>query len=396
MTDILKGNTDPSENGVWSDYAQITAGNGTRRPAALKTGTSNDAKDLNAYGYLAPPSNEGRKNGEYALSVGVWAGNSNGSPVTSVANPVFSLDVAAPLWDAFITDVTRNWEVRDFPRPSGLSSYRVDAWTGHVPSPYSRRQYDELFVTGTAPTADPYIRSLEVIKGSDGRWYRWDDRCEGTPRTRGYLVLDDAESAHSSWSQANKGWIKRARRGAGVGANVSPSKTTYTAYFYAPYYQPYGASWGGQFPPARSCQKMPIEDPTEEPSEEPTPEPTPEAPLIPEATPEVTPQPEATPVAEPTPVPTPAPTAKPTPVPTAKPTPKPTPVPTAKPTPTPAPTPAPTAKPTPPPDPTPAPTQQPPPDPTPEPATAAPAADAPTADGAPPDGAPADGASPDA
>ena len=59
ITDILKGNTDPSENGVWSDYVQITARNGTRRPAALKTGTSNDAKDLNAYGYIAPPSGPG-------------------------------------------------------------------------------------------------------------------------------------------------------------------------------------------------------------------------------------------------------------------------------------------------------------------------------------------------
>ena len=81
-----------------------------RRPAALKTGTSNDAKDLNAYGYIAPPSKQGRRNGEYALAVGVWAGNSNASPVTTVSNPVFSLDVAAPLWDAFLTDVTRSWE----------------------------------------------------------------------------------------------------------------------------------------------------------------------------------------------------------------------------------------------------------------------------------------------
>ena len=85
-----------------------------RRPAALKTGTTNDAKDLNAYGYIAPPSRAGRRDGEYALAVGVWAGNSNGSPVTTVSNPVFSLDVAAPLWDAFITDATKNWDVRDF------------------------------------------------------------------------------------------------------------------------------------------------------------------------------------------------------------------------------------------------------------------------------------------
>ena len=33
--------------------------NGVRRPATLKTGTNNDAKDLSAYGYIAPPSREG-------------------------------------------------------------------------------------------------------------------------------------------------------------------------------------------------------------------------------------------------------------------------------------------------------------------------------------------------
>jgi len=330
MTDILKGNTDPSENGVWSDVAQITARGGQRRPAALKTGTTNDAKDLNAYGYIAPPSRQGRRNGEYALSVGVWAGNSNASPVTTVADPVFSLDVAAPLWDAFLSDVTRSWEVRDFRRPSGLSTHRVDAWTGHVPSRYSRRQYTELFVTGTAPTTDPYLKSLEVIRGSDGTWYRWHESCEGKPRTRGYLALGAAESHTASWNESVKGWIRRAREGIGVGANVSRSKTTVTEYFYAPFYRPHGASWGGPFPPAQSCRKMPAPEPTEEPS--PTPEPTP--PVSPTPGESTEPPPVAVPTLEPIPQPTPEPTKppQPTPEPTPQPTPEPTPQPTPEPT----------------------------------------------------------------
>ncbi len=323
MTDILKGNTDPNQNPVWSDYAQITAKNGQRRPAALKTGTTNDAKDLNAYGYIAPPSKAGRRNGEFALSVGVWAGNSNSSPVTTVSNPVFSLDVAAPLWDAFLTDVTRTWEVRDFERPSGITTASVDAWTGHVPSQYSRRSVSELFIKGTAPTADPYLKPMDVVRGSDGAWYLWDSSCEGKRQTRGYLVLDDAESHTLSWNQANRGWIKRARRGVGIGANVAAAKTTSTAYFFEPYYQPYGQSWGGPFPPTKSCRKMPKEDPTPEPTEEPTVEPSPEASLPPEFTPE--------PSLPPAPTPEPTKKPKPTPAPTKKP--KPTPAPTAEPTP---------------------------------------------------------------
>jgi len=361
MTDILAGNTDPSVNPVWAEN-RITTRSGRRRPATLKTGTSNDAKDLNAYGYIAPPSKRGRRDGEYALSVGVWAGNSNSSPVTTVASPVFSLDVAAPIWDAFLTDVTRNWEVRDFRRPSGLTTARVDAWTGFEPSAYSRRQLSELFLRGTSPGRDPYLKGLKVVKGSDGKWYRWHDSCEGTPKTRGYLVLDDAESHTTSWNDAVNGWIKRARRGIGVGANVASTKRTYTAYFFESYYQPYGQTWGGPFAPTQSCRKAPQESPSPSPELSPSPSPSTEPSLPPEVTPE--------PTEEPTPGPTDEPTPKPTKPP--KPTPEPTPEPTKPPEPTPKPTPKPTPQPTS--EPTPAPTPEPSPKPTPEP-TVAPVAD---------------------
>jgi membrane peptidoglycan carboxypeptidase len=324
VTDILKGNTDPAVNPVWAS-AQLTAANGQRRPAALKTGTTNDAKDLNAYGYIAPPSKQGRRNGEYALSVGVWAGNSDASPVTTVANPVFSLDVAAPVWDAFLTDVTRSWEVRDFPRPGGISTASVDAWTGHVPSQYSQRQVNELFIRGTAPTADPYLISVEVVKGENGKWYRWHESCEdvGTPRSRGYLMLESAESHTRSWNDAVKGWIKRAQKGEGVSASVSPTKSTSTAYFFEPYFQPYGRSWGGPFAPTASCRKAPAASPSPEPSESPelSPSPSPEESPVPSEPPEVTPEPPVEPTPKPTrkPKPTPEPTAGPSVEPTEQP-----------------------------------------------------------------------------
>ena len=204
VTDILAGNTDPAVNPIWA-ASRITTPSGQRRPAALKTGTTNDAKDLNAYGYIAPPSARGRQRGEYALSVGVWAGNSDSSPVTTVANPVFSLDVAAPIWDAFLSEVTRGWEVRDFARPDGLTTAGVDVFTGSEPSQWSREQTTEFFLRGTAPGKDPYLRGLEVVRGPDGGTYLWEEGCEGQPRTRGYLVLDDAESAFPSWNAGRPG-----------------------------------------------------------------------------------------------------------------------------------------------------------------------------------------------
>ena len=59
VTDILAGNTNPDVNPFWGEFA-ITNEAGDRRPATLKTGTNNDAKDLNAYGFIAPPTEEGR------------------------------------------------------------------------------------------------------------------------------------------------------------------------------------------------------------------------------------------------------------------------------------------------------------------------------------------------
>jgi penicillin-binding protein 1A len=58
VTDILAGNTNPSVNPFWGKFA-IDGPNG-RRPATLKTGTNNDAKDLNA-GNIAPRSRPGRQ-----------------------------------------------------------------------------------------------------------------------------------------------------------------------------------------------------------------------------------------------------------------------------------------------------------------------------------------------
>jgi len=53
MTDMLKGNTDPSQNNWWSQYKLTDNG---RRVAALKTGTNDQTQDLFAVGYVAPPT----------------------------------------------------------------------------------------------------------------------------------------------------------------------------------------------------------------------------------------------------------------------------------------------------------------------------------------------------
>ena len=64
LTDILAGNTNPKVNPFWGKFAIMDGSK--RRPATLKTGTNNDARDLNAYGYIGAPNTAGRAGGEYA------------------------------------------------------------------------------------------------------------------------------------------------------------------------------------------------------------------------------------------------------------------------------------------------------------------------------------------
>jgi membrane peptidoglycan carboxypeptidase len=358
ITDILAGNTDPNANPFWGEW-EVKARGGKHRPATIKTGTSNDAKDLNAYGYIAPPTKAQRDAGQYALVIGAWAGNSDATEVTTPGQtPLASLDVTAPLWSAVMTEVTRNWDVNDFRRPDGIVEATVDAHTGYKPSQFSTDKVTELFIKGTEPGDDPYIKGLQVLKASDGKLYRWHDGCVGTPETRGVLDLSAADANHPSWNVWVQDWVARARQGPGVVGGADPTKPNQTAYFYNGGYQPYGPTWGAPFAPDKDCDAAPSPSPSASPSESPSPSPSespspsPELTLPPITEPPVTeppitepPAPTPPPVTEP-PAPTPPPVTEPplpTPPPVTPPPPEPTPGPTAPPAqnePTPSPAPA--------------------------------------------------------
>ncbi len=89
MTDILAGNTIRSVNPFWGKWRITDGVTGSKvRPAAYKTGTTSDNRDVHAYGFLAPPSNKNLP----ALVAGVWMGNSDNSP----NDGKLSLDTSAP------------------------------------------------------------------------------------------------------------------------------------------------------------------------------------------------------------------------------------------------------------------------------------------------------------
>ena len=71
------------------------------RPVAAKTGTTNEFRDGWTMGFT--PS----------LAVGVWAGNNNNSPMKAGADGV---NVAAPIWRAFLDSALANYAVEEFPK----------------------------------------------------------------------------------------------------------------------------------------------------------------------------------------------------------------------------------------------------------------------------------------
>jgi membrane peptidoglycan carboxypeptidase len=217
VTNILEGNTDRSVNPIWGKVLHLEGYNGNHRPAAAKTGTANDARDLATYGYLPPPKKGSRRP---ALAVGVWMGNSDHS-FPHAREPAISLTAAAPLWHAFVRDYAKKWPVTQFHRPDGLVRRTIDAWTGGRPGPWTRSVTSELFINGTQPGGNRVVDPTGLLYTRACGGWRVDPL--------------KAELGPTSWNADVRNWTARARRGPGV---RGPDGTR-TAYFWG------ATTWGG-------------------------------------------------------------------------------------------------------------------------------------------------------
>ncbi len=247
ITDILAGNTDRKVNPFWAKW-NVTDGvtSSVNRPAAYKTGTTQDNRDVLADGFLPAPADKSLP----GLVAGVWMGNSDNSP----NDGRLSLDSSAPLWSAIMSDIAKGMPIDHFQRtkPKGLVTAKVDAFTGMKPGPTTRRTVDELFLPGTEPTRAASVTVTLDIDAATGKL--WQDGCVGPMVTRSYIDFSSAESFNKAWQRADIGWQARAARGAGV---YGGPKHTRTAYFYGGGFYPYGLSWGGSFAPTKTCPLAP-------------------------------------------------------------------------------------------------------------------------------------------
>jgi membrane peptidoglycan carboxypeptidase len=310
VTDILADNTDPSANPLWGPRFQLRTDDG-RRPATLKTGTTNDFKDLQAYGYLAGnPDDPDDPTG--AIVTGVWVGNSDFSAI----DDVFAADGPTFIWHDYMAEVAALNElpVFDFARPDGIAEVTVDAMSGMLPGEFTETTVTELVRDDRAPTQEDSTHRELAIEAETGKI--WQDGCGDfetatpsstpdpsaqpsppEPELQVYLDLNDWDADHPAWAESDRAWLER----------WSGREDELNGNIRVPYPGPVDAP----FAPTEEC--TPGEVPTSTPS--PSPSPTP------------SPTPTPTPVPLPTPIPTVLPTIPPLPTPPVTPTPTPAPAP---------------------------------------------------------------------
>jgi membrane peptidoglycan carboxypeptidase len=287
VTNILADNTNPATNIIWGQRFQLKTATG-RRPATLKTGTTNDFRDLQAFGYLAPDPDPTVDAG--AIVTGVWVGNSDFSAIKDV----FAADGPTFIWHDYMAEVAaaNNLPVRDFPRPADIVDVKVDALTGMLPGEFTTSTVTEVFSAAHQPTQQDTLHRKLVVEALTGKI--WQPGCGDpalatpqpgatpgppVPAEKVYLDLVGYEASHPTWEQANLAWIQRY-----VGNEGKVLRSPAPAF-------------GAPLAPTETC--TPGQVPTSTPSPSPT--------LLP------SPSPTARPTA--TPIPTPTHTASPSPTP---------------------------------------------------------------------------------
>jgi len=123
------------------------------RPAAAKTGTTNDFRDNWTIGYTPD------------IVTGVWVGNADNSPMQGVSG----LAGAGPIWHNFMEQAHAGLPVRDFIRPPNIIEMEVCADSGTIPSEVCPERRKEIFFKDQPPLGSEYdIHQLIEIDLNSG------------------------------------------------------------------------------------------------------------------------------------------------------------------------------------------------------------------------------------
>ena len=119
------------------------------RPAAGKTGTTDDYRDAWFIGYTPQ------------IVTGVWVGHDmprpNGRGFTGGA-------VAAPIWERFMRTAVATRPATDFPQPEDVIRVIIDPTTGEAANSGCPQKVAEFFTTATVPAANCHLHGGEPLQ----------------------------------------------------------------------------------------------------------------------------------------------------------------------------------------------------------------------------------------
>lgn len=128
LTDMLKGVV---QEGTGWRIKEL------KRPAAGKTGTTNDLRDAWFVGFTPE------------LVTGVWVGYDDHVPMGRAET---GSRAASPIWLHFMQEALKDLPVEDFPVPEGVVFAKIDAEEGLLAGPRSEKTVFQAYVEGTEPT----------------------------------------------------------------------------------------------------------------------------------------------------------------------------------------------------------------------------------------------------
>ncbi|MBN1681270.1 MAG: transglycosylase domain-containing protein [Anaerolineae bacterium] len=148
------------------------------RLAAIKTGTTTDARDTWAIGYTPQ------------RVVGVWVGNSDNRPMYGISG----YSSAAPIWNAVMEASHEGLAAEQFLQPAGIIQMEVCADSGAQPSPAcaGRTRWDIFANTAPPPGADKDIFRTMNVDSYTGKLAN--EYCPDEVESRTFLAINDSSA----------------------------------------------------------------------------------------------------------------------------------------------------------------------------------------------------------
>lgn len=150
------------------------------RPAAVKTGTTNDNRDAWTVGYTPD------------LVVGVWVGNNNNTPM---GGDISGSTAAAPIWHAIMEYALRDKPIQRWARPETVIESTVCEISGLLPTPDCDRTKALFFqdsLVSTLPTQpDIYWKRVQINR-RNGKLATSSTPTDAVTETRYFVVPQEA------------------------------------------------------------------------------------------------------------------------------------------------------------------------------------------------------------